>query len=114
MSGRPSTSRWVSCPLPTRTIGLRRSLYLVDAEAALDGVVLEAHVLLQIGERNFAGRPVALLGDDDLDDVVFEPALVLARPMQHQHGVGVLFKRPRLSKVSHSRPVVLPVFRSAV
>src|SRR5947208_1427622 len=45
----------------------------VVAEGRLDGEVLEAHELLEVGELDLAGRAVALLGDDDLDD-----ALVLA------------------------------------
>src|SRR5947209_12234342 len=79
MRGRPSTSRWVSCPLPTRTLasparpgapGRLGSLYLLDAEAAVDGVVLVAHALLERGEGDLAGGAVALLGDGEIDDVV--------------------------------------------
>ena len=47
---------------------------VLAVEGGAGGVVLVAHVLLQVGQRHLAGRAVALLGDDDLDD-----ALVLAR-----------------------------------
>src|SRR3954468_3521520 len=61
-SGRPSTSRWVSCPMPTR---MRASP--LDVEPRVDVTVFVAHVLLQVRQHDLAGRAVALLADDDLD-----------------------------------------------
>src|SRR5947209_2146194 len=91
-SGRSAPSRCVSCPMPmrmdppprvARAYGdcsraaerrtTRPGRSRAAAEAALDREVLEAHVLLDVHQGDVAGRPVALLADDDLDD-----ALVLA------------------------------------
>src|SRR5262249_39706581 len=108
MRGRPSASRWVSCPLPTRmpsaprddcradcsgrpggmTTRVRRSA--VVAEGRLDGEVLEAHVLLEVGQGDLAGGAVALLADDDLDGALVLARLVHLRPVQEHDGVRVL------------------------
>src|SRR5262249_8499892 len=108
-SGRPSASRWVSCPMPTRMgRGLagesgpcvncsRGPPFLTTQlagrsalERAADREVLEAHELLEIGQGDLAGRAVALLGDDDLDGALVLAGLVHLGAVQQHDGIRVL------------------------
>src|SRR5262249_56785954 len=40
-----------------------------------------------------AGRAIALLGDDDLDDTLVLPWFVAIGPVQHEDGIRILLKR---------------------
>ena len=65
----------------------------------------KASVLLQKGERYVAGRPIALLGDDQLRQTglfvfCFIIGLVVLRSDEKADQVGVLFDGARLSQIT--------------
>ena len=71
-------------------------------------------MLLDVGERDFAGRAVALFRDDDFDDALVLTRLVAVGAVQHQDGVGVLLYGTTFPEIRQPRPVVLPVLRGAI
>src|ERR1700683_180840 len=74
---------------------------------ALAGVVHELRVLLLEGQRDFADRPVAVLGDDQigLSGTLGVLVVVLVAVDEH-HQVGVLLEVPRLAQVRELRFLV--------
>src|SRR5207247_4630460 len=83
------------------------------AEGGLDGEVLEAHELLEEGQRDLAGGAVALLGDVDLDDAFvlagFAVAAVQLGAVDAQYGIRVMLEAAGLAKIGETRLAVLPV-----
>src|SRR6516164_2769647 len=71
-----------------------RSLHPLERRADLE--VFEAHELLDVAQRDFTRRPVALLADDDLDDALMLAGLVAVGAVQEHDDVGVLFYTTRL------------------
>src|SRR3954454_15651026 len=123
MSGLPSTSRWVSCPMPTRTGVLSTAGAMtvdivsrlpvrtmppcrppVSPQWPLARVVLEAHERLDVRQDDAPRGAVALLGDDDFQHVlqVASGVLVLGAVEEHD-GVGILFNTARLAQVRQLR-----------
>src|SRR5438067_1179878 len=80
-TGRPASavsSRNTACPS------------VVERRPYLE--VLVGHVLLDVRESHLSGRPVPLLGDDDLDDALVLARLVAVGPVQQEHRVRVLLQ----------------------
>src|SRR5713101_2422645 len=76
--------------------------------------VLEARELLQEGELHGAGRPVALLADDDLgQSAVLVGGFVLLLAVDEHDDVRVLLQAAALTKVRQLRPLLGPRFRRA-
>src|SRR5262245_12155198 len=77
-------------------------------------VVVEARVLLPEMQLHGAGRPVALLADDDLGDAFdalvglgIDRPVVKLLPVDEAHDVRILLDGARLAQVGQLRPAVL-------
>jgi signal peptidase I len=113
--------------IPGDTVELRNSVLFINGAAAEYGpldedtigqidLVLEPDGRAVPGQLHDAGRPVALLGDDQLGQVelllvvgVVQPLLVVLvvvrLAVQERDHVGVLLDRARLAEVAHPRAV---------
>src|SRR5687768_14868007 len=78
-SRRPSATRWVSCPLPTRM-----AWPIADSSVVRQWVVvLEQHELPPPEQGDVPRRAVPLLQDEDFQLVVLRHVLVPPRAVQH-------------------------------
>src|ERR1017187_1852936 len=104
----PSSPHWA----PTMTIpGIATEVYEGRAirllRIALPGVVQELRVLLLEGERDFADRPVAVLGDDQVGHAGALGVLVVVLvAVDEHHQVGVLLEVPALAQIRELRFLV--------
>src|SRR5579863_1374087 len=79
-----------------------------------DCEVLETHELLDIHERNLAGRAVALLAHDHLYHAFLLARLVVLGPVQQKYRIGILLDGAGFAQVGQARAMVLAIFRTAV
>ena len=78
------------------------------------GEVLEPRQVLEEGQLDGVGRPVAVLGDDQLGDARLVVGVVVLGAMKKQDDVGILLDRARFAQVGHPRPFVFAVLDGPV
>src|SRR5688500_5369742 len=121
-SARPPAARALATK-PARVRKLRESASR-STRAKVGLTVTSPHALFDVGEQPVlveevwvgrADRAVALLGDDDLGDVLQVRVVLLvdAGPENHHDDVGVLLEGARLAQVGELRPPIRSRFGGA-
>src|SRR5665213_3483804 len=91
----------VSSEARSPSLDTREPVLISVAAGVTLSQIFKARVVRQIGQMHNAGRPVALLGDNDfrLALQVFILAVVILLAMDERHHIGILLDRPRLAQV---------------